>query len=266
MALFGKKTCVHCGKEVGAFARCTTADDKVLCKECRKLAGPEFDDCDHTYNQFLEIVERYNENEKKLAEFKIDKSYYNRIFIDSQKQQIAITDSFVFKNENMYKEHPHVYDLKDLKFFSQSYEEKKSESGITGTTITIDFFTVMAFEDSLVPCPLSDVVDIDRKVKISGVFKKKVEGFYNESDLELFNLATGILEAKGIVRPVDMQKGDSVESLDKYAKWFKILFDLEKKKHIKTKFVNAILEKLTEGLGIMGSVNMPDKIRARFGK
>jgi hypothetical protein len=124
----------------------------------------------------------------------------------------------------------------------------------------------MAFDDNIVPCPLSDVVNYDRKVKIKGVFKKSAEGLYTPEDLELFKIATDVLESKGIVRPANMQKGDSVESLDKYAKWFKNLFELEKKGYVKRKDVDAILENLSEDLGIMGSVNMPDKIRARFGK
>lgn len=264
MGLFSKKQCVKCGKECGVFGRTTTKDDKVLCSDCAKLAGNEFDSFEHTYEQYLVLVDRYNENEKKLQEFTIDKVYYDRIFIDTSKNWIAITEDSLFKKENMYKKHPHIYDAKDLKFFVQEFDVKKQETSIVGTNVYIDFSTTMVFDDEFVPCPVNGVVEENRRVEVKGVFKKRTEGFYKQGDLELFNFANDILKAKGLERPRQMQKGDTVESLDNYAQWFKMVFDLEKKGIIKSKKVNCLLENLTENLGILGSTKMPSQIRKRF--
>lgn len=265
MGLFSKKQCVKCGKECGVFGRTTTEDDKVLCSDCVKLAGNEFDSCEHTYEQYLALVDRYNENEKKLQEFTIDKVYYDRIFIDTSKNWIAITEDSLFKKENMYKKHPHIYDAQDLKFFLQKFDIKKQETTVLGTTIYIDFYTTMVFEDEFVPCPLNSVVEVNREVEVKGVFKKKVEGFYKQGDLELFKFANDILMEKGLERPVEMQKGDTIESLDNYAPWFKVLFELEKKKIIDAGQVENILDGITENMGIFGGSKMSLQIRKRFG-
>lgn len=266
MGLFSKKVCVRCGKECGVFSRTSTEDDKVLCSECAKLAGPEFDGFEHTYDQYLAFVERYNENEKKLQEFHIDESYYDRIFIDSSKNWIAITKDSLFKAENMYNNHPHVYDIKDLKFFHMSFKTKKSETSLfSGTTMTMDYSMVMAFEDELVPCPLNDTIATDRKVTIKGSSNKAIDGFLGKDELAFFLFMNLQLSKNGIEKPIRMQKGDTVESLDKYATWFNIMFDLEKKNIIKHDQVTDILFDLTEDLGVIESVKTPSKIRTHFG-
>ena len=264
MGLFSKKVCVKCGKECGMFGRTSTADEKVLCSACAKLAGDEFLSYKHTYEQYLALVDRYNENEKKLREFHIDKVYYDKIFVDTSKNWIAVTKYSEYKKENMYNQHPHVYDAKDLQYFDQQYEIKKQESSILGTTVYVDFYTTMVFEDEITPCPITGVVESSRSVEIKGVFKKRAEGFYTPADLELFTLANDILNAKGLERPLPMQKGDKVESLDSYAPWFKVLFNLEKRGILNSKYINNVLANLTADLGILGSVNMPTNIRKRF--
>lgn len=265
MGLFGKKVCVKCGKECGMFGSTSTEDEKVLCSDCAKLAGKEFSSYDHTYEQYLAMVERYNENEKKLQKFHIDKVYYNRIFVDTANNWIAVTKYSVYKKENMYKEHPHIYDAKDLMLFNQGVSIKKQEPGVFKTTVYVDFSTMMVFEDEFVPCPLNEVVESGRKVEVKGVFKQKAEGLYTQADLEIFNYATEILNAKGLERPAEMEKGDKVESLDKYAAWFKMLFDLEKRKILNKKHINTILENLVENMGTFEKVKMPEEIRKRFG-
>ena len=123
----------------------------------------------------------------------------------------------------------------------------------------------MVFEDEFVPCPLNSVVEENREVEVKGVFNKKVEGFYKQGDLELFKFANDILKEKGLERPVEMQKGDTIESLDKYAPWFKVLFELEKKKIIDDGQVENILDGITENMGIFGGSKMSSQIRKRFG-
>ncbi|MBR6515181.1 MAG: hypothetical protein IKT46_10185 [Clostridia bacterium] len=264
MGIFSKKVCVNCGKECGMFGRTSTRDEKVLCSSCAKLAGEEFESYSHTYKQYLDLVERYNENEKKLQSFNIDKVYYKRIFVDLEKEQIAFTEYPVISNKDMYKEHPHVYDLKDLKFFDRRYQTTKEEGSILGTTVYIDILMTMVFEDKYVPCPISGAIETNRRVEIKGVFKKRAEGFCTQDDLDIILLANDILNAKGLKRPLSMEKGDKIESLDEYAPWFKMMFSLEKKKILDKKLVNSILENLAEDTGLMNSINLPFKIRERY--
>lgn len=258
MALFQKKVCVRCGKECGMFGRTTTKDDKVLCTECAKLAGKEFESYEHTYDQYLALVDRYNENEKKLQEFHIDKVYYGRIFIDTQKNWIAFTDSSVLKKDSMYKKHPHVYDAKDLRLCHMTNTIKDTQTTIVGTEVKLDVSVIVSFEDEFVPCPLNDVVVLDREVKVKGVFKKKMEnGGVTEEDAEFMAYMTDALLKNGIKIPSEIQKGEE-NTLDDYALFFTALFDLEKRNIIKHKQTESILENFAP------SISMQLKIREHF--
>ena len=267
MGLFEKKECVNCGKMCGVFGRQKTEDKKILCNDCANKAGNELSAWQYTYDQYPALVERCNENDKRLQEFNIDKVYYDRIVIDETNNWIAILDDTVFtvKKKHLLTQKPHVYDAKDLKFFLQKFDIKKQETTLLGTTVYIDFHTTMVFEDEFVPCPLNSVVEENREVEVKGVFNKKVEGFYKQGDLELFKFANDILKEKGLERPVEMQKGDTIESLDKYAPWFKVLFELEKKEIIDDGQVSNILDGITENMGIFGGSKMSSQIRKRFG-
>ena len=267
MGLFEKKECVNCGKMCGVFGRSKTKDKKILCSECAGKVENSVFVSDFTYDQYPALVERCNENDKRLQEFNIDKVYYDRIVIDETNNWIAILDDTVFtvKKKHLLTQKPHIYDAKDLKFFLQKFDVKKEETTLLGTTIYINFSTTMVFEDEIVPCPLNCVVEENREVEVKGVFNKKVEGFYKPYDLELYKFATEILKEKGLERPVEMQKGDTVESLDKYAPWFKVLFELEKKKIIDDDQVENILDGITENMGIFGGSKMSSQIRKRFG-
>ena len=142
---------------------------------------------------------------------------------------------------------------------------QKLESTLTGTKVYIDLYRTLVFEDEFVPCPLNEVVESDRKVAIKGVFKQRAEGMYTSDDLELSAFLNDALTAKGLERPSEMKKGDKVESLDDYSAWFKMLFDLEKRKILDKKHIKTILENLVENMGTFEKVKMPDEIRKRFG-
>lgn len=267
MGLFEKKECVNCGKMCGVFGRSKTKDKKILCSECAGKVENSVFVSDFTYDQYPALVERCNENDKRLQEFNIDKVYYDRIVIDETNNWIAVFDDEVYKvkKKDLLEEKPHIYDAKDLKFFLQKYDIKKEEKALFGADIYIDFHTTMVFEDEFVPCPLNGVVESNRKIEVTGVFKKTVENFYKPHDLELYKFATEILKEKGLERPVEMQKGDTIESLDKYAPWFKVLFELEKKEIIDDGQVSNILDGITENMGIFGGTKMSSQIRKRFG-
>lgn len=263
--LFGKKDCVHCGKACGMFQRVKTKDKKVLCKDCVRLAGPEFKDWEHTYDQFLVFVERNKENENKLAHFQADKSFYNRIFIDTEKQQVAITGYSASDLTDMRRQHPHVYDLKDLKFFTRTMEVTKQEDHLLlGTEITFDISVLMAFKDKLVPCPLNGKVVCGRKATIKGVIKKRIDGAFDEKDAELVEFAYDVLKQNGINIPPHMEKGDNVEIYNDYASYFTTLFEMEREGILSTSATEGYLDEFVEKVWNKGAVK--NELRKRFGR
>lgn len=262
-----KKECANCGKMCVMFGRSKTKDKKILCSDCAKKAGNELSTGKYTYDQYPTLVERYNENEKRLQKFNIDKIYYGKIVVDKTNNWIAVLKETVYsdKKNPLLTQKPHVYDAKDLKFFLRGFDVKKQETTLLGTTLHIDFSATMVFEDEFVPCPLNGTVEYGREVQVKGVFKKRTEGFYNEDDLELSLFANEILKENGLEIPAKMQKGDTIESLDKYAPWFKVLFELEKKNIIYYTQVENFLDGITEDVkGIFGGIKMTSEIRKRF--
>ncbi len=265
MGLFDKKACVHCGKECGVMGRTKTADGKYLCTECADLAGDYFDSYEHTYEQFLEKIEKFNENEARLMAFNIQDSFYDKVFVDMEKNQIIVSKKTAKDKDALVTKHCHVYNVEDLRFFHQDIEIKKQENSVFGTTVTVDFSSSMVFEDEFEPCPLKGVIDSGRKVKIKGVFNKRAEGLYKEDDVRLLMFVNKNLTANGFDRPLPFDKGVTVEELDPYAPWFGEFFKAEKKKYISSSQANTILDELCSELGVLKSTSMPGKIRKRFG-
>lgn len=73
--VFKKKDCEICGKEVGLLGY-KKLEDGEICKDCVKLLSPWFDDRRHsTVEQIKAQLAYREENQRKVATFRADRSY-----------------------------------------------------------------------------------------------------------------------------------------------------------------------------------------------
>ena len=120
--VFKKKDCEICGKEVGLLGY-KKLEDGEICKDCVKLLSPWFDDRRHsTVEQIKQQLAYREENKRKVAAFRPDRTYGESTVLKVQLDNGVPTCFVVAKTGD------HVGENADLLTFSQ----------VTSFTIDVD--------------------------------------------------------------------------------------------------------------------------------
>ena len=109
-----KQDCEICGKEVGVFGY-KKLEDGEICKDCVKKLSPWFEDRRHsTVAQIKEQLAYREENEKKLAGFRVAQVIgdYYKIYVEEVNG--IPTRFFVTEEEDYMSENPDIIEFKDL--------------------------------------------------------------------------------------------------------------------------------------------------------
>ena len=124
--VFKKQDCEICGKEVGMFGY-KKLEDGEICKDCVKKLSPWFEERRHaTVDQIKEQLAYREENEKKLADFRVAKvigDYYKMYIeeVNGVPTRFFVTDAKDYMSEN-----PDIIAFADL--MSCSIDEDSNEN------------------------------------------------------------------------------------------------------------------------------------------
>ena len=137
--VFKKKDCEICGKEVGMFGY-KKLEDGEICKDCVKLLSPWFDDRRHsTVAQIKEQLVYREENQKKLADFRVAQVIgdYYQVYVEETNG--IPTRFFVSNCDDYMSDNPDIIAFKDLMSCSidiDSHEEELKRDDGKGNRVS----------------------------------------------------------------------------------------------------------------------------------